>query len=333
MKNLIMLKSKDSMNGNNSDIWALIRNNISYLSLIILIIIFRIWAGPNFLSLKNWSYIAQQVPVLAVLSMAETFAITGGFIDLSVGSVLGMVAYVAAFSIQKFGPIGLISGLLVGTLIGLLNGAIFSYLRIPSFITTLATQVILRASLYLISGGSAVYIAEGLVTKGFSAEWLTNMGRFPYVFIIAFVVAIICYVIYNHSVFGWNLKAIGGNETVVKLFGVNLSLFKLRTFGIVGFFVGIAGLLNLARVGAATPVSGQGMELDAISAVVLGGIPLTGGYGSIVKTFIGSVSLVVLANGLTLAGVPPSWNNVARGLLLIVAVAIALDRKKIGVVK
>lgn len=310
-----------------------VRKNLAYISFIFLIILFRIWAGPNFTSLKNWSFIAQQAPVLITLAIAETFVITGGFIDLSVGSVVGITCYVAALGIQHFGPGGLLLGLVVATAVGFLNGAIFAYFKIPSFVTTLATLTIIRAALLIISNGQAVYISEGLGTSGLSAEWLTSLGRYPKIIFVVAIIIFITWVIYNKTVFGRNLKGIGGNENVVGLFGISLPRFKFLTFGFVGLVVGVASLINLARVGAATPVTGQNMELDAISAVVLGGTPLTGGYGSILKTVMGAISLVVLSNGLTLAGVPPSWNNVARGLLLIIAVAIALDRKKIGTVK
>jgi len=313
--------------------WPFLRTNMAYISLFLLVIIFRIWAGPNFLSLRNWTFIAQQAPVLMTLAIAQTFAITGGFIDLSVGSVVGLSCYLSALGLSYFGPPGLLLGLLAATLVGLLNGAIFSFLKIPSFITTLATMVIIRASVLIISNGKAIYIAEGLVTRGLSAEWLTSLGRFPKILIPTGIVIVFAWVMYTKTVFGRDLQAIGGNEIIVGLFGVSITKFKLFIFSFIGFIVGIGSLINLARIGAATPVTGQGLELDVISAVVLGGTPLTGGYGSIPKTVVGTISLVVLANGLTIAGVPPSWNNVARGLLLIIAVAISLDRKKIGVVK
>lgn len=310
-----------------------IKNNLAYIALIILIISFRIWAGPRFLSITNLKMIAQQSPVLIILAIAETFIITGGFIDLSIGSSVGLSVYIAALGLQAFGPAGLILGLVVSVFVGFLNGVIFSYLKIPSFITTLATMVIIRAVIHLISGGRAIYIVEGLKTAGLQAEWLTRIGRFPEIFILAIFILGIAWLIYNKAVFGRNIKAIGGNENVVGLFGVSVSRYKVLIFSFAGFIVGLGSILNLGRVGAATPVTGEGIELDVISAVVLGGTPLSGGYGSIAKTAVGATSLVILANGLTIAGVPPSWNNIARGLMLIIAIAIALDREKIGIIK
>lgn len=313
--------------------WRFLKANLAYISLVVLIVLFAIAGGSSFLSWRNWTYIVQQAPVLMTLAIAETIVITGGFIDLSVGSVLGLATYSAALGVSLFGPAGLLLAPIVGLLVGILNGTVFAYLKIPSFITTLATMVMIRASVHIISDGRAIYIAEGLESRGLSASWLTSLGKFPWIIIIGLIIVAIAWTIYNKTVFGRNLKAIGGNETVVGLFGVSIPRFKVKAFALAGLFVGIASLLNLARIGAATPVTGEGLELDAISAVVLGGTPLTGGYGSILKTAVGAISLVVLANGLTIAGVPPSWNNMARGALLIVAVAIALERKKIGVVK
>ncbi len=230
-----------------------IRKYLAYISLIFLIILFRIWAGPNFTTLKNWSFIAQQAPVLIVLAIAETFVITGGFIDLSVGSVVGITCYVAALGIQHFGPIGLLLGLAVATAVGLLNGAIFAYFKIPSFVTTLATLTIIRAALLIVSNGQAVYISEGLGTSGLSADWLTGLGRYPKILFVVAIIIFITWIVYNKTVFGRNLKGVGGNENVVGLFGIPISRFKFLAFGFVGFVVGLAGLIKSCQSGCRHP--------------------------------------------------------------------------------
>jgi ribose transport system permease protein len=308
------------------------RENAAYIALGLLIIVFWTVAGDKFISGRNWVYITQEVPVLAILAIAETFVITAGFIDLSVGSALGLASYAAAVGASSFGLAGLIFGLIVGLLTGLLNGAIFSYVRIPSFIVTLGTMVILRAVIQIASGGEAIYLSDS--SGASSVTGLLNaLGQFPGIIIVGLAVWFLSWMIYTKTTFGDDLRAIGGNEKVVGLFGVNLTHRRLLVFSTAGLFVGIASLVNLARIGAATPVTGTGMELEAISAVVLGGTPLTGGYGSIAKTVVGATALVVLSNGLTIAGIPPSWNDAVRGLLLIVAIGIALDRRKIAIVK
>jgi ribose transport system permease protein len=153
------------------------------------------------------------------------------------------------------------------------------------------------------------------------------------VVVVVAVVSVMALVVNNFSVFGRDLKAIGGDERIAARGGVNVTQRKILVFVLSGGLAGLASVMSLAQYGAAGPQSGLGSELDAISAVVLGGTPLTGGHGSIAKSVVGALALTTLADGLVIAGVPPSWNNVVRGALLIVAIAIALDRRKIGVVK
>ncbi len=310
--------------------WRFLRENVSLVSFTAIVVVFAIVAGERFMTLRNWQLILEQLPVLAILSIGMTFVITGGFIDLSVGSALGLAGLCGALAAQQFGLPGLLVGVIVGTVIGFANGLLFAGLRIPSFIATLAAMVILRAIVSIASGGFAVYLdqvnAEGL-------EFLQTIGRFPILVIILVVIVVVSVLVHRYSVFGQDLKAIGGDERVAARGGVRVTLTKVQVFTLSGLMVGIASILNLAQYGAAGPQSGVGLELDAISAVVLGGTPLTGGHGSVWKTMLGALALVTLADGLVIAGVPPSWNDIVRGGLLIAAIAIALDRGKIGVVK
>lgn len=319
------------MNNNKTirkNIYWFMSSNIAYIAFLLLVLIFSFGAGSKFLSLRNWMLIMEQVPVLALISIGMTFVITGGFIDLSVGSALGLASLIGAIGAKNFGPIGLFLGIVAGVWIGIVNGLIFAGLKIPSFIATLSTMIILRAFVQIISGGFAVFLdyTEGM-------EPLFWLGAFPQVTIIVLIIASFATLIYSRGVFGQNLKAIGGNERAVSRFGVSVNRYKIMVFTLSGAMVGIASVINLAQFGAASPQTGNLMEVAAVSAVVLGGTPLSGGYGSTIKTLVGALALVVLANGLILVGVPPSWTEVARGCLLIVAVAIALERRKIGVVK
>jgi len=314
-----------------SDVLGWAREQAAYIALVLLVVVFWALAGPNFVSARNWTFIVEQVSILAVLAVAQTFVITAGFIDLSMGSVLGLACFTAAWGFQSHGLLGLPIGILTGLAIGVLNGAIFAYFRIPSFIVTLATMVAVRAAIQIVSGGQAIYL--DLTSAGGGAlAWLQPLGRFPGILVVTIVIVAACWVIYNKTPFGQDLKAMGGDERVVGLFGISLNRRRLLAL-FVGTVVGIASIMNLARVSAATPVTGVGLELLAISAVVLGGTPLTGGYGSVAKTVVGALALVVLSSGLTLTGVPPSWNDLARGAILIIAIGVALDRSKIGMVK
>ena len=311
-------------------ILRLFSRNIAYVAFLLLVIFFSITAGDKFLTVRNWSLIFEQLPVLALLALGMTFVITGGFIDLSVGSALGMASLIGALGAQQFGLPGLLLGVFTGTVIGVINGALFTFLKIPSFLVTLGTMVILRALVAIISGGFAVYLDQ---VNAAGLEFLTWLGRFPQVTVIVLFIAAVATVLYSRGVFGQNLMAIGGDERAVARFGVSVGKYRILAFTISGTMVGIASVISLSQFGAAGPRTGTGMELEVISAVVLGGTPLTGGYGSTVKTMFGALALIVLADGLTLMGVGPSWTSVVRGTILIIAVAIALERGKIGIVK
>jgi ribose/xylose/arabinose/galactoside ABC-type transport system permease subunit len=311
-------------------LWPLISPNVAYLALVLLIVVFWILGGDRFMASRNWKTILEQVPVVGVMALGMTFVITAGYIDLSVGSALGLAGLLGAIGAQHFGPSGLVLGLLGGVAVGLGNGLVFARLRIPSFVTTLASMIIVRAIVAIVSGGFAVYLDPGLSGK---FDWLNTLGTFPWITLVLLGVFGLMWLLYNQTVFGQNVRAIGGGEVVTRLFGIPIDRYKLLVFMLMGLLVGIASILNLAQLGAASPISGTGRELDVISAVVLGGTPLSGGYGSVTKTMVGALALVVLSDGLTIAGVPPSWDDIVRGCLLIVAIAIAIDRKKIGVVK
>jgi ribose/xylose/arabinose/galactoside ABC-type transport system permease subunit len=305
-------------------------DNVAYIAFALLVVVFWVLGGNRFMSTTNWQLILEQVPILGILAIGMTFVITGGFIDLSVGSVLGLAALCGAKGAERFGAPGLLFGVLVGVGVGTVSGLLFARLRIPSFVVTLAGLTVVRAVVAIASGGFAVYLDQ---TGGSRLAFLTHLGQFPWVVLVLIVIAVAATLVYNYGVFGRNLKAIGGDERIVARSGVNVARYKVAVFALSGFLAGLASIISLAQFGAAGPQTGTGLELDAISAVVLGGTPLSGGHGSIPKTLVGALALITLADGLIIAGVPPSWNNVVRGGLLIVAIAIALDRRKIGVVK
>ena len=304
--------------------------NIAYVGFILLVLFFSIAVGGKFVTFRNWGLILEQAPVLVLVSVGMTFVITAGFIDLSVGSVFGMACLAGALAAQQAGLVGVLACLVAGAGIGLANGVLFNWLRIPSFIVTLAMMVIMRALAAIITGGFAIYLDQ---TNASGLALLTWLGRFPQVALITAAIAAVCALIYSRGVFGRNLAAIGGAERAVGRFGVPVGRYRILALTLSGFMAGLASILGLAQFGAAGPLTGSGMELQAISAVVLGGTPLTGGYGSTIKTVVGALALIVLADGLTLMGVPPSWTSVVSGVILIAAVAIALERGKIGVVK
>lgn len=315
-----------------------LRDYVPFIAITLVILLFWAISGDRFLSVRNWTFIAQQTPVLMLLAFAQLMVVTTGSIDISIGSSLAFSAFIGALGMLWFGNAGLVLGVLAGGLVGMANGMIISLLKIPSFVTTLAMLIIVRAVVIIVSDGTAIYITSGSVSGGTNissveAPWLLAMGKFPAIFILAAIVAVLMWIFYEKTGFGQQLRAVGGNEKVLRLVGINVTTFKIKVFAAAGLMVGLAACVNLARAGAATPQAGLMIELDAIAAVALGGTPLTGGYGSVVKTIIGALTLTIVRNGLTIAGVPPSWSQVALGVLLIAAIAISLNRSKIDVVK
>ncbi|MDE2791366.1 MAG: ABC transporter permease [Paracoccaceae bacterium] len=315
-----------------------LRDFVPFIAIALVILLFWSISGDRFMSIRNWTFIAQQTPVLMLLAFAQLIVVTTGSIDISIGSSLAFSAFVGAIGMLWFGDAGLLLGVVAGAFVGMVNGLVISLLKIPSFVTTLAMLIIVRALVIIISDGTSIYMTDGSVSGGtnissVTAPWLLSMGKFPAIFIVAAVVAVFMWIFYEKTLFGQQLKAVGGNEKVLRLVGINVTAFKIKVFAAAGVMVGIAACVNLARAGAATPQAGLMIELDAIAAVALGGTPLTGGYGSVVKTIIGALTLTVVRNGLTIAGVPPSWSQVALGALLIAAIAISLNRSKVDVVK
>ena len=315
-----------------------IRDYVPFIAITLVILLFWAISGDRFMSVRNWSFIAQQAPVLMLLAFAQLMIITTGSIDISIGSSLAFSAFLGALGMLWFGDVGLIVGIFAGGFVGMVNGLVISLLKIPSFVTTLAMLIIMRAVVIIVSDGTAIYITDGSISGGTNissvmAPWLLSMGKFPAIFFIAAIVTFFMWIFYEKSSFGQQLRALGGNEKVLRLVGVNVTLFKVKVFMAAGLMVGLAACVNLARAGAATPQAGLMIELDAIAAVALGGTPLTGGYGSVIRTVIGALTLTIVRNGLTIAGVPPSWSQVALGVLLITAIAISLNRKKVDVVK
>jgi len=314
-----------------------LRDNVPFIAITLVILLFWFISGDRFMSVRNWTFIAQQTPVLLLLAFAQLLVVTTGSIDISVGSNLGFSAYMAALGMLWFGELGFIVGIFAAMLIGVLNGAIFSLFKISSFVTTLAMLIIVRAVLVIVSDGRSIYVSDQPMSNSnitsIEAKWLLDLGQFPQILYFTVFVAVLLWIVYEKTVFGQQLKALGGNEKVLRLTGISVNWFKIQVFAAAGFMVGLASFINLARSGAATVQAGEMLELDAIAAVALGGTVLTGGYGSVLKTVVGALTLTIVANGLTIAGVPPSWSRIARGLLLITAIAISLNRKQIDVVK
>lgn len=296
--------------------------------LLVLCIVFGTMSD-RFLTFSNGTIILQQSVVLLVAALGLTFIIMAGSIDLSVGSVVALAALATALSVDVLGPLAIVPALFVGLLAGAISGAVVAVGKVPSFIVTLGAMVVYRGMVLYFTRGAPV----SLFDEGFLNVYAGRTLGLPNAALIAILATLICYVILTRSVFGREVKAIGGGERVAQLTGINVVRVKIAMFALAGLLFGLAGALQSARTMAATAQLGVGLELDVIAAVVVGGTPLTGGVGGIFGTVLGVLIITILSNGMNMIGVDPYVQNIAKGLVLVLAVFITIDRQKIGVIK
>lgn len=279
------------------------------------------------MAFSNLATILKQSAVMAVCGAGATFVILTGSIDLSVGSIIGLAGVLAAGVFDKTSslPLAMLAGIGAGVAIGTLNGVVHAIMKVPSFIATLGTMAIARALCTVYTKGVIIPIPLNSPLK--------MLGIEPWLFIVSILIITALYVIFRFTVFGRYTRMIGGNEAVARLSGINVTIHKMLVFMLCGFCAGLAGILQAARLGAGSPNTGSGFETEVISAVVLGGTPLSGGVGGVAGTIIGAITLALISNGLVFMGVPTEIQNLIKGVILIIAVFISIDREKIGIIK
>lgn len=302
-----------------------VRQLVPFAALILLLVYFAIQNGDRFYSSSNLLVILQQTVVLAIVAYGMTFVIVSGSIDLSVGSVVALTGVITALTAGTNQFLAIVLALLVGLAAGVINGVVFAYGKIPSFIVTLGMLQVARGITVLISGGAA----EPMPIDGF----LGNIGIMPWILVIGLVITILAAIGFQFSLFGRRVKAIGGNERVATLAGVPSRRIKIGVFALSGVMAAIGGVVLASRLGTGSPTAATGFELDVIAAVVIGGTPLTGGLGRISGTLVGAVIIAMLSNGLVLMGVADAVQLVVKGVVLALAVFVSLERGKIGVIK
>jgi ribose transport system permease protein len=301
--------------------------NVSLLIALILLIVVIGSQDPNFFRLQNVLAIGTAITVFGLLALVQTLVILLGALDISVGSVTGLCSVVTAmvFTATSSSILGIISAVVVGMMCGLVNGMIIVYGRVNPVIATLATLAAFKGLAQLISGGRSQGYTGG--DPVFTTLGQGDFGGVPILLYIFVVVAVITGLILKFTDIGRNIYAIGGNDTAARLAGININRYIIGVYLAVGAVGGLAGVLLTSRTGSGQPVSGsEGLELEAITAAALGGAALQGGKGTIVGTVLAVILLGVLSNGLTVLGVNPFWQNVAKGGLLVVAVIIQQRR-------
>ncbi|WP_204213379.1 ABC transporter permease subunit [Microvirga pudoricolor] len=293
--------------------------------LIILGIAFELMSG-RFFSFQNLSIVAQQASINTVLAAGMTFVILTGGIDLSVGSILAAAAMVAVIGskIPEWGMIGIPAALLMGLALGLVNGALIAFARLPPFIVTLGSLTAVRGLARLLGSDTTQFNPQ----LPFAFIGNGTLFGVPWLVIIALLVVIISWFILRRTVLGVHIYAVGGNPDAARLTGIKVWAVLLFVYAMSGLASGLGGVMSAARLYAANGLQlGQSYELDAIAAVILGGTSFVGGIGSIWGTLIGALIIAVLSNGLILVGVSDIWQFIIKGFVIIGAVA--LDRYRL----
>ena len=284
-------------------------------------------ASRRFLSLGVLRTIANQVPHSVVLAVAMTYVLIIAGIDLSVGSVLALSCAVLGVVVQKAHlplAVGVLACVGIGTLCGAINGALTIAWRLPSFIVTLGMLEMARGGAYLVTTMRSVDIPKVEVLA-----WEPFLGlSLP--FLVAIAVVVVGQFVLSKTVFGRYMVAIGTNEEAVRLSGIDPRPVKLAVFALSGFLAGVAAVLHAARLPSANPNIGQGYELEAIAATVIGGTSLMGGRGSVVASFLGVLIMAVLLFGLAAVGVPEEYKRMVTGAVIIAAVVADYYRRRLA---
>lgn len=296
-----------------------LRQQIGVVIALLLLILVASLVSDRFLTVPNLLNILRQVAIVGILAMGQTFVILTAGIDLSVGAILGLSVVLFASLLEGHGlAVAIPLGLLAGTLVGLVNGIGVAYARIPAFIMTLGMLSFARGLAFIHTGGTPIpilnedyyYVGNGYV-----------LGM-PIPALIFIATLIVSAIVLRLTPFGRCVYAIGSNEDAARLSGVPVRRYKMMVFVVCGFMAALAGMVFSSQLSVGTPIAGQGYELDAIAAVVVGGTSLFGGKGSVFGTFVGTLIIGILANILNLTGVDPFVQQLAKGALIVVAVYV-----------
>ncbi len=283
--------------------------------------------SSSFLSSQNIFNVLRQISTNMLIACAMTMVIILGGIDLSVGSIIALSGVIAAGCVARYNlPIAaaLLAGVLVGTAIGVFNGFVISRTTIPPFIVTLATMNIARGLAKVYTGGSPVRV----MSKQWQFIGGGYVGFIPVPVIIMVIAVVATALLMNKTKMGRHIYAVGGNAQAAVFSGIRVSTVKFTVHVYAGLMAGIAGIILASRMYSGQPTAGEGAEMDAIAAVVVGGTSMAGGAGKIGGTIIGALIIGVLNNGLNLMNVNSFWQDVVKGAVILLAVFIDYIRNK-----
>jgi L-arabinose transport system permease protein len=279
---------------------------------------------PNFFTFVNMKGLALSVTTVGIIACTMLFCLAAGDFDLSVGSVVAMAGVLAAAVVNKTGsvPFGIITAILAGGLVGLVNGFVIAQLGINALITTLATMQIVRGLAFIACDGRPI----GVIDDRFFTLGITNVLGVPTPVWIMVGCFVVFGVLLHRTIFGRNTLAVGGNREAAYLAGIRVARLKIVIFTLQGLIAAFAGVILASRMTSGQPNTGQGLELQVISACVLGGVSLTGGVGTMLGVVVGVLIMGTVNNAMNLLNIPPFYQYVASGGILLAAVL--LDRLK-----
>ena len=313
-------------NRTTNPIVGIVKNNVGILSVLVLLCVIVSIATSKFLKPNNLISVLRQISINAYIALGMTLIIILGHIDLSVGAIVAMSGTLTVGFIVTQGlpiPVAILLGILLGMAAGMISGMIVTYFRVPAFIITMAMMNVCSGVAYVYSGGQATRINDDFFSA-IGTGYLFNTIPLPVVYMIILIIVISF--LLGKTKFGTYIYAIGGNREAARLSGVPIKKVEIAVFTISGVLSAFAGLVLCSRMYSGQPSVGNGYELDAIAACVLGGTSMSGGKGRISGTIFGAMVIGVISNGLNLIGVSSYWQLIVKGL--IIACAVLLDSQK-----
>ncbi|MBR2571836.1 MAG: ribose ABC transporter permease [Clostridia bacterium] len=284
---------------------------------------------PRFLTGANFLNILKQNSHYGILAAGVCFAILLGGIDISIGSVLAFSGAVAALIVSSGGSVVLavVAAILIGAAAGLANGVFIARFKLQPMIVSLATMSIFRGATLVLTDGKSFPLGKLPGSDMFKAIGQGSVGFLPVPVLILIVVYAAMFYILNMTAFGRHVYAIGGNEEAARLSGINVEITKIIAHMMSGLMAGVAGVMVTARVASATPTAGNGYEMDAIAAAVIGGISLRGGEGQVLFAIVGAVIIGMLNNILNLMNVSSYYQTIIKGVVILIAVLLDAKSK------
>jgi ribose transport system permease protein len=306
----------------------------AFASLIVMLVVFS-FLSPAFMQTENILGILQATAVNGVLAIASTFVIITGGIDLSVGTLMTFCAVICGIVLTNWGlPMwtGVLAAIATGASSGAISGTMTAKMKLPPFIATLSMMMLLKGLSLVISADKPIYFNDTpnfyMISQASVIGLVLPKLPIPNGVLILFMLAIACSFVLTRTLLGRYTFVLGGNEEALRLSGVKVDLWKTAIYSLDGAICGVAGLLIASRLNSAQPALGQGYELEAIAAVVIGGTSLSGGTGTILGTIIGAFIISVLTNGLRILSVAQEWQLVVTGLIIILSVYVDILRRK-----